>query len=66
VKRNTYLTLLSPEQARANWYACLDASAFALGEERVPLAQALRRVLSRPVAALRSSPAFHGAAMDSP
>ena len=64
MKRNTYLTLLSPEQARANWYACLDASAFALGEERVPLAQALRRVLSRPVAALRSSPAFHGAAMD--
>lgn len=37
---------------------------FALGRRTLPLAQALRRVLSRPVAALRSSPAFHGAAMD--
>ena len=64
MKRNTYLTLLPPEEARANWFSCLDAKAFALGEERIPLAQALRRVLSRPVAALRSSPAFHGAAMD--
>lgn len=64
MKRNTYLTLLPPEEARANWFSCLDAKAFALSEERIPLAQALRRVLSRPVAALRSSPAFHGAAMD--
>ena len=64
MKRNTYLTLLPPEEARANWFSCLEASSFALGEERIPLAQALRRVLSRPVAALRSSPAFHGAAMD--
>lgn len=64
MKRNTYLTLLPPEEARARWYSCLDASAFALGEERIPISQALRRVLSRPVAALRSSPAFHGAAMD--
>ena len=64
MKRNTYLTLLPPEEARDNWFSCLDAKAFALGEERIPLAQALRRVLSRPVGALRSSPAFHGAAMD--
>lgn len=64
MKRNTYLTLLPPEEARANWFSYLEARSFALGEERVPLAQALRRVLSRPVAALRSSPAFHGAAMD--
>ena len=64
MKRNTYLTLLPPEEARANWFSCLEARSFALGEERIPLAQALRRVLSRPVAALRSSPAFHGAAMD--
>ena len=64
MKRNTYLTLLPPDEARANWFSCLAAKAFALGEERIPLAQALRRVLSRPVAALRSSPAFHGAAMD--
>ena len=64
MKRNTYLTLLPPEEARARWFSCLDAKAFTLGEERIPLAQALHRVLSRPVAALRSSPAFHGAAMD--
>ena len=64
MKRNTYLTLLPPDEARANWFSCLAAKAFTLGEERIPLAQALRRVLSRPVAALRSSPAFHGAAMD--
>lgn len=64
MKRNTYLTLLPPEEARANWFSYLAARSFALGEERIPLAQALRRVLSRPVAALRSSPAFHGAAMD--
>jgi len=64
LKRNTYLVLLPPDEARARWFEALAAEAFTLGEERVPLTQALRRVLSRPVAALRSSPAFHGAAMD--
>jgi putative molybdopterin biosynthesis protein len=64
--RNTYLTMKAPEEARELWFSriaelCPDA---ALGEEEVPLQQALRRVLSRPVEALRSSPAFHGAAMD--
>ena len=64
MKRNTYLTLQSPEEARTLWLTTLDARAFALGEERIPLSQALHRVLSQPVAARRSSPAFHGAAMD--
>ncbi len=64
MKRTTYLTLLPPEEARARWFKDLDAAAFTLGEEQAPLTKALRRVLSRPVAALRSSPAFHGAAMD--
>ena len=64
--RNTYLTMKAPEEARELWFSriaelCPDA---ALGEEGAPLQQALRRVLSRPVEALRSSPAFHGAAMD--
>ena len=64
--RNTYLTMKAPEEARELWFSriaelCPDAC---LGEEEVPLQQALRRVLSRPVEALRSSPAFHGAAMD--
>ena len=64
MKRNTYLTLLPPDEARNLWFAKLDAHVHSLAEETVPLTQALRRVLSRPVAALRSSPAFHGAAMD--
>jgi len=64
LKRNTYLTLLPPDEARSLWFAKLNAHAHSLMEETVPLTQALHRVLSRPVAALRSSPAFHGAAMD--
>ena len=64
MKRNTYLTLLPPDEARNLWFSKLDAQLYSLAEETVPLTQALRRVLSRPVAALRSSPAFHGAAMD--
>ena len=64
--RNTYLTMKAPEEARELWFSriaelCPGAG---LGEEEVPLQNALRRVLSRPVEALRSSPAFHGAAMD--
>ncbi|SCM71099.1 molybdopterin biosynthesis protein [Desulfovibrio sp. 86] len=64
MKRNTYLTLLPPDEARSLWFTKLNAHVHSLAEETVPLTQALRRVLSRPVAALRSSPAFHGAAMD--
>ncbi len=64
MKRNTYLTLLPPDEARSLWFAKLNAHMHSLAEETVPLTEALRRVLSRPVAALRSSPAFHGAAMD--
>lgn len=66
MERHTYLTIVSPEQARALWFERLDA-ARGLREpedETVPLARAHGRVLSRPVEALRSSPAFHGAAMD--
>ena len=61
-KRTAYLTLLSPEEARRRWFAALDDAP--LPEESVPLAAALRRITARPVAARRSSPAFHGAAMD--
>ena len=59
MKRNTYLTLLPPDEARNLWFSRLDAHAHGLAEETVPLTQALHRVLSRPVAARRSSPAFH-------
>ncbi len=61
-KRTAYLTLLSPEDARRRWFAALDDAP--LPEESVPLAAALHRITARPVAARRSSPAFHGAAMD--
>ena len=64
--RNTYLTMKTSEDARELWFSriaelCPDAGP---AEEQVPLQEALGRVLSRPVEALRSSPAFHGAAMD--
>ena len=36
MKRNTYLTLLPPDEARANWFSCLAAKAFALGEADWP------------------------------
>ncbi|MBQ4616027.1 MAG: molybdopterin biosynthesis protein [Mailhella sp.] len=62
--RNTYLTMKSPEEARELWFSRIASIGMELGEERVPLSEALHRVLSRPVEALRSSPAFHGAAMD--
>ncbi len=62
--RHTYLAMKAPEEARKIWFENIEACCDAPGEERVPLAEAAHRVLSRPVAALRSSPAFHGAAMD--
>ena len=63
--RNTYLTMKAPDEARELWFSRIaELCPASLGEENVPLQQALRRVLSSPVEALRSSPAFHGAAMD--
>ncbi len=62
--RNTYLTMKAPDEARKQWFSRIADSFSGLGEEQVPLQEALHRVLSRPVEALRSSPAFHGAAMD--
>ena len=60
--RNTYLTMKTPTEARELWFSRVAAAD--LGEEQIPLQNALHRVLARPVEALRSSPAFHGAAMD--
>lgn len=54
----------TPDEARELWFSRIDALNWEAAEETVPLAQALHRVISRPVEALRSSPAFHGAAMD--
>lgn len=62
--RNTYLTMKTPEEAKALWFRSIEALGFSLGEEEVPLEEALHRIISRPIEAKRSSPAFHGAAMD--
>ena len=62
--RHTYLTMKTPDEARELWFARTDELGMELAEEEVPLSAALHRVLSRPVEARRSSPAFHGAAMD--
>jgi putative molybdopterin biosynthesis protein len=62
--RHTYLAMKTPAEARDIWLENVLRRCAAPGEERVPLAQAAHRVLSRPAEALRSSPAFHGAAMD--
>lgn len=62
--RHTYLTMKTPDEARELWFAHVDELGMELSEETVPLSAALHRVISRPVEALRSSPAFHGAAMD--
>ena len=62
--RHTYLTMMTPAEARELWFSHIDALKEDMPEESVPLSAALHRVLSRPVEALRSSPAFHGAAMD--
>ncbi len=64
MERHTYLTLLTPEEARARWFARIAELNAGPGEECVPLSEALHRTISRPVEAMRSSPAFHGAAMD--
>lgn len=62
--RHTYLTMMAPGEARDLWFSRIDTSLSEPEEESVPLSAALHRVLARPVEALRSSPAFHGAAMD--
>ena len=63
-KRTAYLTLMDPDDALRRWFAAMDSCAAPRSEEEVALTAALHRVTSRPVAARRSSPAFHGAAMD--
>ena len=63
-ERHTYLTLQTVEAARQGWLDRISAEGRELATERVPLSAALHRVLAEPVAARRSSPAFHGADMD--
>ena len=62
--RNVYLTLQNPETARNIWFNRIAQLTDGPGTENLPLEEAAHRVLAEPVEALRSSPAFHGAAMD--
>lgn len=65
MQQKKYRTLVSLEEARRIWFERLDARGQSpLAEEEVPLALARGRTLARPEAAVVSSPAFHGAAMD--
>ncbi len=59
-----YMKLLPVEDARALWFERLHDLRQSLPPESVPLKKALGRTAAEPIAALRSSPAFHGAAMD--
>lgn len=64
MERHTYLTLMPVNEARQGWFHALNADTSPLAEENIPLAQARGRTLARSIEARRSSPAFHGAAMD--
>lgn len=64
MERNIYLDLVEPEVARKKWLDRIRELGVAPGDELIPLKDAHGRVLSRPVEAKFSSPAFHGAAMD--
>lgn len=64
MERNVYLELLDPPVARELWLKRIAGANSGLACENVPLRHARGRVLAEPVAAARSSPAFHGAAMD--
>lgn len=64
MSHHKFLKLLAPDEARDIWLERIESECSAPGTEFVPLAESLRRVAAAPVAAKRSSPAFHGAAMD--
>ncbi len=61
-KRNIYLRMKTLDEAREVWTA--SNAGLRTPEEKVPAALSLHRVTSRPVAADRSVPHYHGAAMD--
>ncbi|MBQ9406097.1 MAG: molybdopterin biosynthesis protein [Desulfovibrio sp.] len=64
MERNVYLQLVRPEEARTTWLARIAQLTEGPGTEEVSLEQAAGRIVAEPVEARRSSPAFHGAAMD--
>ena len=64
MERNIYLELTPPAQALKIWLDRIDEVCAAPGSEEVDLEQSAGRVASAAILAKRSSPAFHGAAMD--
>ncbi|MBD5553717.1 MAG: molybdopterin biosynthesis protein [Desulfovibrio sp.] len=64
MERNIYLELTPPAEALAAWLQAIDDTCEAPGSETIPLFMSAGRVTAEAIAAKRSSPAFHGAAMD--
>ena len=65
-KRNFYLHDVALENALSAWHAALAVQGLLapLGQETIPVPQALGRVTAQPVWARISSPHYHAAAMD--
>lgn len=64
MERNVYLELTPPVKAREIWFQRIKQAGITLSTEKVTLDNASGRTVAEPIAAVRSSPAFHGAAMD--
>lgn len=64
MERNIYLELTPPEKALKTWLDRIDQICAAPGSEEIGLSECAGRVTSEAILAKRSSPAFHGAAMD--
>lgn len=64
MERNVYLDLQNPAEARKLWLEKLERECAPLGSEKIALEESAGRVASTSILAERSSPAFHGAAMD--
>lgn len=64
MERNIYLNLTDPLQAKKIWFEKIEKDYIPPGQENVPLTKCANRIIAEAVFAKRSSPAFHGAAMD--
>lgn len=64
MERAVYLNLTPPAEARRIWLEKISRECSGPASEFIPLTESAGRVTSAPILAARSSPAFHGAAMD--
>lgn len=64
MSRSIYLNLMDPGQAREKWFAKIENECEKPGTEKTSLQECAQRVTAAAILAERSSPAFHGAAMD--